>query len=77
MSILEKIYEQYIAGELDIKPESISPEIRAEIEKSKIPPEQAEEFEDLILNAAAQYGKEMFFAGFKLAVRFMKEMFAE
>ena len=35
MAILEKLYEQYIAGELDIKPKSITSDIHAELEKSK------------------------------------------
>lgn len=71
MKMLEKIYEQYIAGELDLAPASVLPAIRPRIEDLKkqcdMTSEQAEVLEELILDAAAQCGREMFFAGFRLA----------
>ena len=71
MEILEKIYERHIAGELDTAPENVLSAVRPRVEALKeqcgMSAEQADELEELILDAAAQYGKEMFFAGFGIA----------
>ena len=75
MTILKKIYEQYIAGELDRQPKNIASDIYAELEKAKIYP--TEKFLELITDIAARYGKEMFFTGFKLAFEFKKELSEE
>ena len=75
MAFLEKIYEQYITGAFDIKPENITSDIYTELEKSRVYP--TEKFVELISDIAARYGKEMFFAGFRLAFEFINELSAE
>ena len=81
MNILEKIYEAYIAGDLNIKPKSQSPEEREAVKNfavnCELTEEQASELTELLLDAAERRGKEMFFAGVKLAAEFIKELSAD
>lgn len=61
MDILEKIYETYIAGELNIKPKSRDTEGRGETEKfiskHKLTEEQALDLDALLSDAAARHGR--------------------
>ncbi len=78
MSILETIYESYIEGELNIKPDCTNPGIRQKIEEFEkqynMTPEQAEEFERLLFDIFDRYEKKMFFAGFKVASQLADEL---
>lgn len=78
MNIIEKIYEAYIAGELNIKPKICGAEGCGEAEKyiskHKLSGEQALDLDLLFSDAAARSGREMFFAGFKLAAEFMRDI---
>lgn len=77
MSVLEKIYESFIAGELSIQPGSAPIKNRAEIAELEgrlgLTAEQSEELEGILLDIAGDYGQEMFKAGFSLG----KEMYDE
>ena len=78
MDILEKIYEAYIAGDLKIKLKRQSPEerdtVKKFITKCELTEEQALDLEELLLDTIDRRGKEMFFAGIRLAVEFIKEL---
>lgn len=78
MDIFEKIYEAYIAGDLNIKLKSQDAEERKAVKKfitkCELTEEQALDLEELLLDTIDRRGKEMFFAGFKLAAEFMKEL---
>ena len=78
MNILDKIYEAYIAGDLNIKPRSQAPEEREAVRKfaseCELTEEQASDLTELLLDTADRRGKEMFFAGIKLAAEFIKEL---
>lgn len=78
MSILEKIYESYIAGDLSIKLENNKIGDRKKISefqtKCGMTQQQISEFDELLLDTVSDHGKEMFFAGIKIAVQFMKEI---
>ncbi len=79
MSVIEKIYEAYIAGELEIKPDRPDSEFTekiAELEKQfGMTEEQSEIFEEHFLEASDNRAKAMFFAGFKLAAELNGEIF--
>ena len=78
MDILEKIYEMYIANSLDLKPEKVIWGIHEEIDKLEaeydLSPELADEIEEAMLDIVAKNQKKSFFEGFKLAVKFFREM---
>ena len=78
MDILEKIYAMYIANSLDLKPEKMIWGIREEIDKLEaeydLSPELADEIEEALLDIVAENQKKSFFEGFKLAVKFFREM---
>lgn len=78
MNILEKIYESYVVGELDVKPDCTNPGVRQKIEEFEkqynMTPEQAEEFERLLFDILDRYEKKMFFAGFKVASQLTEEL---
>lgn len=78
MSIIEKIYEAYIAGELDIKPDRPDNEFNekiAELQKQfGMTAEQSDIFEERFLEASDNRAKAMFFAGFKLALELNGEL---
>ena len=71
MAVLDKIYEAFIIGELSIQPESPLPKNRTEISELErcfnLTAEQSEELEEFLLDIAADYGRKMFKAGFKIA----------
>ncbi len=81
MSIMEKIYEAYIAGELNIKPQSAKSSVREkilELEKQyKTIHEQAEKFESAIFDILDMNGKSMFFEGFRAASQLSEEISAK
>ena len=81
MSIIEKIYESYIAGELTVKPKNTSPEIREKLteieEQFGISGDDADEFENDILDLFDGSGKTMFFAGFVTAAKLNAEISAK
>lgn len=81
MDILEKIYAMYIANSLELKPEKtiwgIHDEINRLEEEYDLSPELADEIEEAMLNIVAENQKKSFFEGFRLAVKFFKEMSAE
>lgn len=78
MEILEKIYEMYIANSLDLKPEKMIWGIHEEIDKLEeeydLSSELADEIEEAMLDIVAENQKKSFFEGFKLAVKFFREM---
>ena len=78
MDILEKIYAMYIANSLDLKPEKMIWGIREEIDKLEaeydLSPELADEIEEALLDIVAENQKKSFFEGYKLAVKFFREM---
>ena len=78
MDILEKIYEMYIANSLDLKPEKVIWGIHEEIDKLEeeyeLSPELADDIEDAMLDIVAENQKKSFFAGFRLAFEFIKEL---
>ena len=78
MEILEKIYEMYIANSLDLKPEKVILGVHEEIDKLEeeycLSPELADEIEEAMLDIVAENQKKSFFAGFKLAFKFIKEL---
>lgn len=78
MDILEKIYEMYVANSLDLKPEKLIWGIHEEIDKLEaeydLSPELADEIEEALLDIVAENQKKSFFEGFKLAVKFFREM---
>ena len=78
MDILEKIYAMYIANSLDLKPEKMIWGIHDEIDKLEaeydLSPELADEIEEALLDIVAENQKKSFFEGFKLAVKFFREM---
>lgn len=72
MSVIEKIYEAYIAGELSITPpetEQNTQELFDELFKSNS--ELAQELQDFVFDIADKQGKQLFEAGFKFAVEFI------
>ena len=81
MDILEKIYEMYTANSLDLKPEKVIRGIHEEINKLEeeyyLSPELADEIEEAMLDIVAENQKKSFFEGFRLAVKFFKELSAE
>ena len=81
MDILEKIYEMYTSNSLDLKPEKVIWSIHEEIEKLEdeyfLSPELADEIEEAMLDIVAENQKKSFFKGFRLAVKFFKELSAE
>lgn len=81
MSVLDKIYESFIAGELSIQPESAPIKKRAEIseleERLGLTAEQSDELEGLMLDIAGDYGREMFKAGFALAKEMSDELYSQ
>lgn len=79
MDILEKIYEAYIAGDLNIKLKSQDADERKAFKKfitkcGELTEEQALDLEELLLDTIDRRSKEMFFAGFRLAVEFINEI---
>lgn len=78
MSILETIYESYIAGELDIKPESTLIEARENLAmletRLKISGEDAEDFEEEFFYLLDDIEKKCFFAGFVTAAKLNAEI---
>ena len=78
MDILEKIYAMYIANSLDLKPEKMIWGIHEEIDKLEeeyyLSPELADEIEETMLDIVAENQKKSFFAGFKVAFKFIKEL---
>ena len=78
MEILEKIYEMYIANSFDLKPEKMIWGVHEEINKLEaeydLSPELADEIEETLLDIVAENQKKSFFEGFKLAVKFFREM---
>lgn len=81
MSILDTIFESYLAGDLSVQPESVWVEERQEFlklaEKFKLNAEQTSELKDLLLDVVDSEGKKYFSAGFRLAVEMMSEMLAK
>lgn len=81
MDILEKIYEMFIANSLDLKPEKVIRGIHEKIneleEEYCLSSELADEIEEAMLDVVAENQKKSFFEGFKLAVKFFKELSAE
>lgn len=81
MDILEKIYEMFIANSLDLKPEKVIWGVHEELNKLEeeyyLSPELADEIEEAMLDIVAENQKKSFFEGFRLAVKFFKEMSAE
>lgn len=81
MEILEKIYEMYIANSLDLKPEKVILGIHDEIDKLEeeyyLSPELADDIEEAMLDIVAENQKKSFFEGFRLAVKFFKDLSAE
>ena len=81
MEILEKIYEMYIANSFDLKPEKMIWGVHEEINKLEaeydLSPELADEIEETLLDIVAENQKKSFFEGFKLAVKFFKDLSAE
>lgn len=78
MDILEKIYAMYIANDLELKPEKIIMGIHEEIndleDEYDLSSELADEIEEAMLDIVAENQKKSFFAGFKLAVKFIREL---
>lgn len=78
MGILEKIYEMYIANSLDLKPEKEIWDIHTAIDELQneyyLSPELADEIEEALLDIIAENQKKSFFAGFKVAFKFIKEL---
>ena len=78
MEILEKIYEMYIANSLDLKPEKAIRGVHEEIDKLEaeydLSPELADKIEEALLDIVAENQKTSFYAGFKLAFKFIKEL---
>ena len=78
MDILEKIYSMFIANSLDLKPEKVICGIHEEIDKLEeeydLSSELADEIEEAMLDIVAENQKKSFFEGFKLAVKFFREM---
>ena len=78
MEILEKIYEMYIANSLTLKPEKVIWGIHEEIDKLEaeydLSPELADKIEEAMLDIVAENQKTSFYAGFKLAFKFIKEL---
>lgn len=66
MTIMEKIYEAFIAGELLVKPFPLRLQ-----HHDKIP----EELKELVLDIADDYGRDMFRAGFALATAMAEELY--
>lgn len=81
MDILDKIYAMYIAGMLDLEPKlklgDFGDHFDELNEKYDLSPELLDDIKDAMLDVISENEHEAFYAGFKLAVRFMKEMFAE
>ena len=81
MDILDTIYALYIAGMLDVEPKIKLGDFKDHFdklnEKHGLSPEQIDDIKDDMLDVISEHEHEAFNAGFKLAVRFMKEMFAE
>lgn len=80
MTVMEKIYESFITGELSIQPDAAPMKNRAEIADLEgrlgLTAEQSEELEGLLLDIAGDYGREMFKAGFALAKEMSDELSA-
>ena len=78
MEILDKIYEMYLANSLDLKPEKEIWNIHTAIdeiqEEYDLSPELADDIEESVLDIVAENQKKSFFAGFKLAFKFIKEL---
>lgn len=68
MTIMEKIYEAFIAGELLVKPFPLQLQHHGEI---------SEELKELVLDIAGDYGREMFRAGFALATAMAEELYTQ
>lgn len=68
MTVMEKIYEAFIAGELLIQPCPLQLQHHGEI---------SEELKELVLDIAGDYGREMFKAGFALATAMAKELYTQ
>lgn len=76
MSIIEKIYEAFIAGKLSVKPEKNDADIQKLFKTLyEIDAEQAQELERFVFDIADKQGKSMFAAGFKLAVELIMNSF--
>lgn len=78
MSILETIYESYIAGELNIDPKSMSEDFRMNLlyleKKFRITYGEVNDFEDELLDVFAEIEKKSFYAGFTAAARLNAEI---
>lgn len=77
MSVFEKIYEAFIAGELSIQPSMPLKENRDAIvglehRLGLSSDEQRDELRDLVLEIAEDYGKKMFKAGLVLSQELAK-----
>lgn len=81
MTVMEKIYEAFIAGELSIRPESPLSMLRAELSKLEQGPglsdDQLDDIEELLLGVADEFGRKMFRAGFALAVKMSGELYSQ
>lgn len=81
MTVMEKIYEAFIAGELSIRPESPLSMLRAELSKLEQGPglsdDQLDDIEELLLGVADEFGRKMFRAGFALAVKMSNELYSQ
>ena len=81
MDILENIYAMYIAGMLELEPKiklgDFGDHFDELYEKYDLSPELIDDIKDAMLDVISEHEHEAFGSGFKLAVRFMKEMFAE
>ncbi|MDE6733737.1 MAG: hypothetical protein K2J77_12795 [Oscillospiraceae bacterium] len=68
MTVMEKIYESFIAGELLVKPFPLRLQHHDKI---------SEEMKELVLDIAGDYGREMFRAGFALATAMTEELYTQ
>lgn len=68
MTVMEKVYEAFIAGELLVKPLPLRLQHHDKIPK---------ELKELVLDIADDYGREMFRAGFALATAMAEELYSQ
>ncbi|MDE6728535.1 MAG: hypothetical protein K2J80_11450 [Oscillospiraceae bacterium] len=78
MSILETIYDSYMSCELSLQPEVVGSHISEKISEivklCDMNSEQASKFEDMLFDILDYDGKNMFFAGFKVASQLAEEI---
>lgn len=68
MTVMEKLYEAFISGELLVKPFPLELQHHDKI---------SEELKELVLDVADDYGREMFRAGFALATAMAEELYIQ